>query len=53
MYSLISRLFRLDSASRVIYPMRRGGRENLSMYQKNLALHIAATTQSAGRGLAR
>jgi len=53
MYSLISRLFRLDRASRVIYPMRRFERDNLSIFHKNLALHITATTQSAGRGLMR
>ncbi len=33
--------------------MRRTGRGRLSTYQQTLAIHIATTTQSTGRGLAR
>ncbi len=50
---MFSRLLRLERAPQRIYPMRRIGRSELSTYQKTLAMHIAATTQSSGRGLAR
>lgn len=50
---LFSWLLRLDRASKGIHPMRKRGRRELSTYHQTLALHIAATTQSAGRGIAR
>lgn len=50
---LFLRLFRLERAGRRYHPIRGMGRGDLSAYQKTLAMHIAATTQSAGRGLAR
>jgi hypothetical protein len=50
---LFSRLFRLERVSRQIHPMHRLGRGELSTYHKTLAMHIAATTQSSGRGLTR
>lgn len=51
--SLFSRLLRLERAPQRIDPLRRIGRGELSTYQKTLAMHIAATTQSSRRGLAR
>ncbi len=50
---LFSRLLRLERTPQRIYPMRRIGRGELSTYQQTLAMHIAATTKSSGRGLAR
>lgn len=51
--SLFSRVLRIERGPREIHPMRSIGRGKLSTYQKTLAMHIASTTQSAGRGLAR
>jgi len=51
--SLFSRMLRSERGAREIHPMRSIGRGKLSTYQKTLAIHIASTTQSAGRGLAR
>lgn len=51
--SLFSRVLRLERGAREVHPMRSIGRGKLSTYQKTLAIHIASTTQSAGRGLAR
>lgn len=50
---LFSRLFRMEHDSQGIQPMPKIGRGWLSAYHTTLAIHIAATTQSAGRGLAR
>jgi len=51
--SLFSRVLRFERGAREIHPIRSIGRGKLSTYQGTLAMHIASTTQSAGRGLAR
>ena len=50
---LFMRLLRLNRSPGGFVSPRRGANEGLSTYQKTLAMHIAATTQSAGRGWAR
>jgi len=47
------RILRVERDQRSVRPMGGTGRRALSTYQKTLAMHIAATTKSTGRGLAR
>lgn len=51
--ALFSRLLSSERKEREIHPMRRRGGRRMSTYHQTLALHIASTTQSAGRGIAR
>lgn len=51
--TLFSWLLGSERKPREIHPMRRRGGRRMSTYHQTLALHIASTTQSAGRGIAR